>query len=257
MKYLTYVGVFILLVSVLIGYQVFHSHDEERDAAIIINDRIISHNELAGRLAELPDAVRDAYGPQEKGDFIQSLITKELMIQESQRLGIDRDEAFRRSVESFYEQSLIKILMDRKYAELKIKVTDRDVNRYLFLLNKEVRLQQTVYESLEAARGESGGQEVTMNAPFSDLTHWIRNSLMGLEVGESSEPVPVDDRYVVYTLLSLEPMAETEAVTHDRVRIRKILRSAREEAAIHLWLADLKREASIKIMVADKDEVKP
>ena len=83
--------------------------------------------EFEKSLAEQPVPIKDSYGSNEKKHFIHSLINKELLIQEAQRLEINREESFRRSVENFYEQSLIKNLMDRKYADLKIKVSERDV----------------------------------------------------------------------------------------------------------------------------------
>ncbi len=71
-----------------------------------------------------------------KSDCVNSLITKELLLQESQREGIDKEESFRESIQNFYEQSLIKLLIDRKFASLHVTVSDEDVNRYIALMNK-------------------------------------------------------------------------------------------------------------------------
>jgi hypothetical protein len=96
----------------LIVFQFFEGRpDAGKKAAIIINDKVITLDEFAGMKPSHDE---------HRADFINSLIARELLIQEAQRTGIDKEENFRRSLQGFYEQSLVKVLMDRKLTLLSI-----------------------------------------------------------------------------------------------------------------------------------------
>lgn len=61
-----------------------------------------------------------------KEAILDNLITKKLLIIEAQNQGLDRDRAFMKEVERFWEQSLIKLLVRKKGEEFSCRVSVDD-----------------------------------------------------------------------------------------------------------------------------------
>ena len=64
--------------------------------------------------------------------YLDGLIEKEVLLQEAQRQGIDREKGFMKSIENYWEQALLKILLERKSKEISrlIHVYDNEVEDY-------------------------------------------------------------------------------------------------------------------------------
>ena len=64
--------------------------------------------------------------------YLEGLVEKEVFLQEAQRQGIDREKAFMKSIESYWEQALLRILLDRKSKEISglIHVYDNEIEAY-------------------------------------------------------------------------------------------------------------------------------
>lgn len=64
-----------------------------------------------------------------KERFLDEMIRKELLIQEATRLGLDRQEAFVRSIERYWESMLIRNLLEIKGREIesRILVSDEEI----------------------------------------------------------------------------------------------------------------------------------
>ena len=83
MKYIYYIMAVMVVALALIVVQFFQGRpDTHKKPAIIINDRIITAEEFA-RMKPPHD--------ESGADFINSLVTRELLLQEAQRTGIDKD----------------------------------------------------------------------------------------------------------------------------------------------------------------------
>jgi hypothetical protein len=106
---------------------------EKKEIVIQINDSKISleeFNELlklevyADPEMELTTECRDK--------FIDYLVRKELMIQNAALLKLDRKPEFVRTIEKYWESTLIRNLLDLKSEELKKKVliTDKAIEQY-------------------------------------------------------------------------------------------------------------------------------
>jgi len=64
--------------------------------------------------------------------FVENLINRKLLLQEAQRKGLDKEKDFLRSIEKFWEQSLLKIIIDKKTSEILsgLEVTDKEMEDY-------------------------------------------------------------------------------------------------------------------------------
>jgi hypothetical protein len=64
--------------------------------------------------------------------YLDGLIEKEVLLQEAQRLAIDREKDFMKSIENYWEQALLRILLERKSKEISglIHVYDNEIEAY-------------------------------------------------------------------------------------------------------------------------------
>ena len=207
-----------------------------KEPAVVINDRVITTEELA-KLGPPHNETRQ--------DFINSIITRELLIQEAQRSGIDKEEIFRRSIQSFYEQSLVKVLMDRKFASLNITVSDEELEKYFSMLDKKVSL--TIYTGARAEdlnSGTAGSEKIKVS--FGDLSRSMKRVVSLLGKGGKSRPIISGSNYIVIVLEDIQPGGIRQSGT-DRESIRKLIAEEKREQLIAEWMDSLRKKAKIKV----------
>ena len=70
----------------------------------------------------------------EKGrlDYIDRLLEKEILLQEAQAQGLDREKEFMKSIENYWEQALLRLLLQQKSKEISglIHVYDNEIEEY-------------------------------------------------------------------------------------------------------------------------------
>lgn len=248
MRYIYYIILIILALSGALGYELLSSPVPPKDTAMIINGQVITVEEF-NRLSSPPPLSVKA-----PGDSINSLITRELLIQEAQREGIDRDDAFRQSIQNFYEQSLIKLLLDRKFNSLKVSVSDNELNRYMSLLGRKVRM--TVFTSKTMKDAEKGHyrDSRTREVDFDELSTYVKSQVSRLEVGQKTAPVGQGGEFIVLRLDKLEGAPRPLPSEKDREDIRKVLIGEKREQMISEWLNSLREKASVKVMLKQENQ---
>jgi len=106
---------------------------EDSDTAIQVNDVTISTEEFNDmiKLQAYSDPEMNI-SRETRQEYVDYLIRKELMIQEAIRLKMDRKEAFIKTIETYWESTLIRRLLDYKTAELrkKILITEDEIQAY-------------------------------------------------------------------------------------------------------------------------------
>ena len=106
-----------------------------------------------------------------KRALLEQEIDKELLVQEAVRLKLHEDDQFRRTIENYWEQTLITFLLERKSKELKdsIIVTSEEVQaRY-----KEIASQSQDTPPLEEM-AESLEKELTEEKRTAAVEEWIK-----------------------------------------------------------------------------------
>jgi len=65
-------------------------------------------------------------------EYIDRLLEKEILLQEAQRQGLDREGDFMKSIENYWEQALLKLLLQRKSSELSglVNVDEDEIKKY-------------------------------------------------------------------------------------------------------------------------------
>lgn len=113
-----------------------------------------------------------ALTPEKKRDLLEQEIDKELLIQEAVRLNLHEDDLFRKTIENYWEQTLITFLLERKNKEVKdtIIVTSEEVqDRYNKISSQREDLPPlpAMAESLERELAEEKRTEA--------VEEWIRD----------------------------------------------------------------------------------
>jgi hypothetical protein len=109
--------------------------------------RISSYSLTAGEFNDLFDDLNVKDTPRAREAFLDNLITRKLLVKEAQRQGLDRKKDFLRSIENFWEQSLVKIVIDKKTSQIakdegiSTIETEGDYNLWVEKLKDETRIE--------------------------------------------------------------------------------------------------------------------
>lgn len=92
---------------------------EVEKPALVINQLKLTSLELRGELLDVGISPHEL-GVEAEGEpqWLSQLVERELLVQEAQRLGLDRESDFMRTIERFWKEALIKLLISRKAKEI-------------------------------------------------------------------------------------------------------------------------------------------
>jgi hypothetical protein len=92
---------------------------EENETLAKINDYVLTLDEFQGQLAQEVKLDKEFKLTKEaKKEFLDQLITKEILIQEAKRQNLDRKEKFVRAIERYWESTLIRDLMEMEQQKI-------------------------------------------------------------------------------------------------------------------------------------------
>ena len=86
---------------------------------IRVNDCSIGMKEFKVLLTE---QIGEEDTPAMRKAFLDNFLNRKVLLLEAQRQGLDQEEDFLKSIESFWEQSLLKAVIDRKIKEISVNV---------------------------------------------------------------------------------------------------------------------------------------
>ncbi|RLC23581.1 MAG: hypothetical protein DRH93_06845 [Deltaproteobacteria bacterium] len=242
MKYIYYIVAIIVIFSGLTAYGVFDTRLEISKPFLSINDRIISKDEF-----EKMYHAKTSHS-MTREQFIESIITKQLLIQEAIKVKINKEENFRRSVENFYEQSLIKILLDRKLDSLVVDVTNDEIAKYETFLQNKLFLTKMSYPSLKDAQQKNNETIEKIEADFIDLSGDLKFIVLNLKPGGSSKPRVSDSGIFVYRLDDVQKK-ETSKIDHskqfDIKKVSVFIQDKKKEQIMDEWADTLRETAQI------------
>ena len=141
--------------------------------ALVINKLELSREELKQEYRMNSSATHEASATKgEEPEWLSRLIERELLVQEAQRLGLDRDPDFMRTIERFWKEALIKLLLDRKSEEIgsRIHVYEPEIEGAYKKLTEENG--GAPVEPLSQLR-EEFRREVRQKKETEAMEHWI------------------------------------------------------------------------------------
>jgi hypothetical protein len=211
---------------------------EKKDILVTINGHDISRDDI-----QVEGTTRSHY--ENTADFLNSVITRQLLIEEAQKHSIDKELSFRKELKEYYEQSLIKILMERKNTSLQAQVNDQEVQNFLQSFGRTYTFR--LLKTREPPTVDFLSKKGTVHSVrFEDLSENLQLILANLKSGEMAMEFETGNENSAILLEEIEGTGETSA-SIDPERVRKILIEHKKRQQINNWINELHKNASITI----------
>lgn len=238
MKYMFTILALIVLGSMVTLYYLLPSDSVvSQDIALRINGHTMSHDQLDDQKRKL------GYHGESMEDRVDSLVTRHVLLQEAQRVGIDKEDSFRDALKEYYEQSLIKVLTDRQLASVTVDVSEEDIDQYLSCSGKIFTFTRIPVEKGEPLEKQSRQNKVL----FDDLSESLRLVLANLKPGESISQFDTGTEVSLIRLDQKEKVEEPDQLSYDRNRVRELLGNYQRSMEIDRWINSLRKKASIVV----------
>lgn len=130
----------------------------EEGVLALVNGRQVTQTEFDTRWGELAEATRARYEKEGgKRLFLDELITRELLMQEARKLGLDQNDAIRDRTQRYREQLILdELLKDRIKAKVELSQEELDAyyekHAHELLTPLKVRVWQMLLPNVSAAK---------------------------------------------------------------------------------------------------------
>jgi hypothetical protein len=241
MKYLFIILAIVSLATVLSLFTFLPKKAPPRDEiAISINGHDIAKDTISR------ESTKKGYQAKDKSEIYDTLIIRELLIQEAERQAINKEDSFRKSLKEFYENTLIKSLLDRKNEQLQTSVSEKEISDYVALNGKIITFTRldSIPNSQEEGKQAKG---LSNTALFNDLASPVRILLSSLQPGQFAVHFDTDSEKYAIRLDNVQPSSDISASQPEKKHITAMLEDYKREQQMNQWLADLKQHATITI----------
>lgn len=248
MKYLYIVAGLILIMVGISGMTFMRMKPPKSKVLVRINERVITSDEFE---KEYSDAA-SLYGHRkDRKEFLEDLITKELLLQEAKKRGLDLKPDFRRSIQNYYEQTLLKNLAQERMSEIKVVITDKEIEAYYKNMGSVFIVRSIVFPDLEEAEKairsfpHRGGELKTLY--FDEIPEDMTTEMSDLKEGDViKRPVRTEKGFLV---LKVEAIRKVSLPPLEKVRdeIRKTLEERKKRHEMEKWLDELRKRVFISI----------
>lgn len=205
--------------------------------------------------------------PVTKEDVLDALITKEILLQEAQREGLDKEKDFMKTIELYWEQTLLKKLLIEKSKEIgkRAAVYENEISDCYEKMKDKIRAQVLVFGDERTARkllNYSGDvvEYMTAKQDAFQLLYTIPSKWYIL--GEDNTPLeasvfnvdPARNRELAningkWALILVEERAPNEVAPLSSVKdaIAKRIKAKKERELMNEWIDGLRSKARIRI----------
>lgn len=247
MRYIYVVVGLILIVLGISGITFLKTGPPASKELARVNKRIVTVDEFKKLLEES----RTAPSYRDERRFLEDLITREILIQEAKKRGLDLKEPFRRSIQNYYEQTLLKSLTQEKMSESHVSVSEEEIAQHYRNIGKiyelKIDILPTEDEAVEAIINFPVAGIGAVKLHMEEIPPAIADAIAALKVGEvSKKPVPCDSGFFVFKLegITTVPLPPLSTV-HDE--IRRTLEDRKKSMEMEKWLNGLKKSSKITI----------
>ncbi len=274
---------FTLLVGVIGGSLLFLTGctpPPEEGVVALVNGRQITQTEFEARWGELAEATKARYEKEGgKRRFLDELITRELLMQEARKLGLDQNDAIRDRAQRYREQLILdELLKDR--IKTKIELSNEQLDAFYeqhaqeLLTPLKVRVSQMLLPNISAAKDlekqiNQGGHFAQFAQRYSidekskakggDLGPYrkdlvvpeVDEVIQTLKPGFVSAPIKTDAGYYLVMVSSLD----TEIIQADvavRERLRQELLNEKRRKRFDDVIVDIRAKATIRLKDASR-----
>ena len=252
----------------------------EEGVVALVNGRQITQTEFEARWGELAEATKTRYEKEGgKRRFLDELITRELLMQEARKLGLDQNDAIRDRAQRYKEQLILdELLKDR--IKTKIELSSEELDAFYeqhsqeLLTPLKVRVSQMLLPNISAAKDlekqiNQGGHFAQFAQRYSidekskakggDLGPYRKDLVVPevdevvhtLKPGFVSAPIKTDAGYYLVMVSSLD----TEIIQADvavRERLRQELLNEKRRKRFDDVIVDIRAKATIRLKDASR-----
>jgi peptidyl-prolyl cis-trans isomerase C len=252
----------------------------EEGVVALVNGRQITQTEFEARWGELAEATKARYEKEGgKRRFLDELITRELLMQEARKLGLDQSDVIRDRAQRYKEQLILdELLKDR--IKTKIELSNEELDAFYeqhaqeLLTPLKVRVSQMLLPNISAAKDlekqiNQGGHFAQFAQRYSidekskakggDLGPYRKDLVVPevdevihtLKPGFVSAPIKTDAGYYLVMISSLD----TEIIQADvavRERLRQELLNEKRRKRFDDVIADIRAKATIRLKDASR-----
>lgn len=252
----------------------------EEPVVALVNGRAITQTEFDFRWGELSKATRSRYEKEGgKQRFLDELITRELLMQEARRRGLDQDDSIRDKTQRYKEQLILDELLKDKL-QSKVELTQAELDAYYekhasqlldpLKADVSVMLLPNVYaakdleaqvhrggnfskfaqrysidEKTKSKGGELGPYRKGLVPPEVDAV------IHTLKLGIVSAPIKTDHGYYLVVLTPLdEAIIQADLATQER--LRQELLSDKRRKRFEEVIADIRANAAVRFAEASR-----
>lgn len=203
---------------------------------------------------------------QAKSELLDELITRNVLLQQAQKQNLDKEKAFMKEIEKYWEQSLLKLLLKKKSEEILagIDVQDSEVISEYARMKRRLFAQLVALNEQQAAEklskaGDDKFDQVKENLKekivsgespgwwiLGDLPQYLEEPLFSLKVGQIHPPVKSGNNWVVIRVLKEEELG-IEPYKNLSAAIRKNIQKRKKEAKLDQWIKDSRKRTIIKV----------
>lgn len=252
----------------------------EESVLALVNGRQITQTEFETRWGELAEATRTRYEKEGgKRRFLDELITRELLMQEARKQGLDQNDAIRDRAQRYREQLILdELLKDRIKAKIELSKEELDAfyekHAHELLTPLKIQVSQMLLPNFPAAKDlekqvNQGGDFAKFAQRYSidnktkakggDLGPYRKDLVVPevdevirtLRPGMVSAPIKTDAGYylVMVTALDKEIIQADLAV---RERLRQELLNEKRRKRFDDVIADIRTKAIIRLADASR-----
>lgn len=253
---------------------------QEEPVVALVNGRAITQSEFDLHWSELSKATRSRYEKEGgKRQFLDELITRELLMQEARRRGLDHDDTIRDKTQRYKEQLILDELLKDKL-QSKVELTQAELDAYYKMnagqlldplkANVSVMLLPNVYAAKDLeAQVNRGGSFAKFAQRYSlDEKTKARGGELGpyrkelvpsevdavihtLKLGMVSAPIKTDSGYYLVMLTPLDE-AVIQADLAKQERLRQELLADKRRKQFEEIIADIRTNAVVRLAEASR-----
>lgn len=248
---------------------------EESPVLAIVNGKPISQSEFDYRWSELSDSGRARYERQGgKKKFLDDLISREILLQEARKQGIDQSLALRERLQHLKEQLILDELM-KDAASQPVHISDAELDAYyqshddMLLAARQIRGAQIVMANVFQAKDLK--YQISQGSSFSKLAQRysldektkadggefnfskkgmldpsIEHLLLTLKPGVVSDPVETSAGFHIVKVVSRDP-DEAKRIEAVRQQLKRELYAEKRRKQVEDVLAKLRSSATIRM----------
>ena len=256
---------------------------DESPVLAIVNGKPITQSEFDVRWAELPESRQARYQREGgKKKFLDDMISRELLLQEARRMGLEQTTAVRERAQRYREQLALDELM-REMAKNHTEVTQDEMEDYYLahssavLATEHIRASQiivpTAVQALEVKKQLENGEDFARLAQKvsidqatksrgGDLGPYRKGAappeieavILTQTPGLVSEPIKVAAGFALVKVTRRDPL-DARSSRIARERLSQELYAEKRRKQFEEFLGELRRKASVRM--ADASRILP